>query len=78
MHYWTIYCATPGLTGTITCPIVFWRAFFILFHHFIDKIYVYIGDLSFQVTMLYLVSAKQFDEQNVHGEVVTTYFITKI
>ena len=23
-----------GLEGTITCPIVHWRAFFILFHHF--------------------------------------------
>ena len=35
-----------GLEGTITCPIVYWRAFFILFHHFIDNIYVYFGDLS--------------------------------
>ena len=35
-----------GLAGTITYPIVYWRAFFLLFHHFMDKIYVYFGDLS--------------------------------
>ena len=64
MHYWISYCARQALgvpqpqakgpqgqEGTITCPIVHWRAFFILFHHFIDNIYVYFGDLSLSVTM---------------------------
>ena len=54
VHYWIIYYACQalghprpqGLEGKINSPIMYWRAFFILFHHFIDKLYVHFGDLS--------------------------------
>ena len=77
-----ILCPTgPGAPTAIGqgCPRA-WRAYYfiILFHHFIDKSLVYFGDLSLQVTMLYLFSAKQYYEPNVCVEVVTTYFIMEI
>ena len=67
-----------GLEGTITCLIVYWRDFFILFDHFIEKMYVYFGELLLKVTMLYIFSAKQYYEPNVCAEVVTTYFNIRI
>ena len=43
VHYWGGYQAKrpQGLEGKITCPIVYWRAFFILFHHFCTHKLVY-------------------------------------
>ena len=59
MHYWISYCARqalgvlqpqaegpPGPGGHNNLSNSVLEGFFILFHHFIDKIYVYFGDLS--------------------------------
>ena len=64
-----------GLEGIINGPIVPCNAFFILFHHFIDKIHVYFGVLLLSV---YLYSATQSYEPKVSVKVGNKYFITKI
>ena len=55
-----------GLEGTIICPIVHWRAFFILFHHFIClKLFVLLK-VSRTISLTYAAMRRPCDGRPSH------------